>query len=177
MILQPIPPEKQRLRYSTWPFPAYRFLPGHHPHPRRNPEGHSYGMPEPNPTVTSPTKWQSSSWYLYGIDLYNYCYWWECHEVFEALWHGAGHETEQGLFFRGIIQVAASNLKYHLHNETASKKLIANARKFLEPIPDHYMGLNVPTFLQNIQSALDTRSTFPALITLQTTIQLQDDRS
>ena len=38
--------------------------------------------------------------YLYAIDLYNYAYWWECHEVLEGLWR-AGQTTEARKFFPG----------------------------------------------------------------------------
>ena len=51
--------------------------------------------------------------YLYAIDLYNYAYWWECHEVLEGLWR-AGQTTKQGNFFRALIQLAAANLKRSL---------------------------------------------------------------
>src|SRR3989441_5753773 len=73
-------------RFTDRPFPAYRFIPGQSPHPRRDPHGHSYGQPEPTPPPFMPEEWWDSEWYLYGIDLYNYGYWWECHEVFEGLW-------------------------------------------------------------------------------------------
>ncbi len=177
MTRESLPPDPDFPRYSTWPFPAYRFLPGQHPHPRRHPSGHSYGIPEPTPVILSPEHWETFDWYLYGIDLYNYSYWWESHEVFEALWHAAGHESEQGLFFRGIIQVAASNLKYHLNNEKAAKKLVFNAHKFLSPLPNIYMGLHISTFLKETEEALKTPATFPALIKLQPTNPRQDDRS
>src|SRR2546422_4985790 len=41
----------------------------------------------------SPEEWWDSEWYLYGIDLYNYGHWWECHEVFEGLWHADRKST------------------------------------------------------------------------------------
>ena len=33
-------------RYTDKEFPAYRFIPGLHPHPVNSPEGHSYGLDE-----------------------------------------------------------------------------------------------------------------------------------
>ncbi len=45
-------------RYSREPFPAYRFVPGEHPHPTRDPAGHSFGRPEavvpPSPETWRP---------------------------------------------------------------------------------------------------------------------------
>ena len=44
--------------------------------------------------------------YLYGIDLYNWTYWWEAHEVFEAFWHAYGRRTPAGNFFQALIHEA-----------------------------------------------------------------------
>ena len=95
-------------RYTDRPFPTYRFVPGQSPHPRRDPQGHSYGQPEPTPPLFTPEEWWDSEWYLYGIDLYNHGYWWECHEVFEGLWHAVGPDSPQGQFLQALIQVAAA---------------------------------------------------------------------
>ena len=96
VVTEPQPPDPSWPRYSTRPFPSSRFVPGKTPHPRRDPRGHSYEQPEPKQAEFAPAEWQQSEEYLYGIDLYNYAYWWECHEVFEGLWHTVGHGTEQG---------------------------------------------------------------------------------
>ena len=111
-MTEPEPPDPQWPRYSTRPFPSYRFVPRRTPHPRRDPSGHSYSLPEPKPIPFSVDRWHTSEDYLYGIDLYNFAYWWECHEVFEGLWHAVGHHSEQGNFFQALIQLAAANLKY-----------------------------------------------------------------
>ena len=81
-------------RYSARPFPPYRFIPGNNPHPRRHPQGHSFGCPEPSPEPYRPEDWCQSEDYRFGIDLYNFAYWWECHEVFEGFWHAVGPKTE-----------------------------------------------------------------------------------
>jgi predicted metal-dependent hydrolase len=80
---------------------------------------------------------------LYGIDLYNYAYWWECHEIFEGLWHAAGHNTEQGNFFQALIQFAAANLKRFLGNEQAAQKLVRSGLARLQNLPQLYMGIDV----------------------------------
>lgn len=108
--VEPAPANADWPRYSSSPFPAYRFVPGNSPHPRRNPQGHSFGCPEPSPTPCRPEEWAQSEDYRFGIDLYNFAYWWECHEVFEGFWHAVGRKTEQGLFFQALIQLTAENL-------------------------------------------------------------------
>lgn len=107
-MTEPQPADPHGPRYSTRPFPPYRFVPGQTPHPRRHPHGHSYGQAEPNPALFPAEEWQKSDAYLYGIDLYNFAYWWECHEVFEGLWHAAGRETEQANGRGEVMRVRAS---------------------------------------------------------------------
>ncbi len=89
------------------------------------------------------TRWQTSEEYLYGIDLYNYAYWWECREVFEGLWHTAGHNTEQGNFFQALIQLAAANLKRFTGNHRAAGSLVTSGIVRLQQIPTLYMGIDV----------------------------------
>jgi uncharacterized protein len=89
-------------------------------------------------------QWQTSEEYLYGIDLYNYAYWWECHEIFEGLWHAVGHDTEQGNFFQALIQFAASNLKRFTGNHRAAGNLVTSGIVRLQKIPTlYYMGIDV----------------------------------
>src|SRR5712692_9058451 len=75
-------------RYSQHAFPAYRYVPGLHPHPHRDPAGHSY---EPHPTLNRHAPWRVEEWrtrddWLYGVDLFNFHYFWEAHEEWEGLW-------------------------------------------------------------------------------------------
>ena len=152
-VTEPQPPDPTWPRYSARPFPSYRFLPGKNPHPRRDPHGHSYGQPEPKPAAFPPENWQQSEDYLYGIDLYNFAYWWECHEVFEGLWHAMGHDTEQGNFFQALIQLAAANLKRFLGNEQAAQNLIRSCRMRLAGKPTSYMGVNVVALIEQLDSS------------------------
>jgi hypothetical protein len=110
-------------RYSTAPFPPYAHRPGRTPHPRRDPQGHSHGLPEPAPAPFPPHAWRSSAEYLFGVDLFNHGYWWECHEMFEAIWHAVGHETLQGRFLQGLIQIAAALLHRAEGREDAAQHL------------------------------------------------------
>jgi len=153
-VIEPQPPDPTWPRYSTCSFPSYRFLPGNNPHPRRDPRGHSYGKPEPKPLGFQPEEWHKSEDYLYGIDLYNYAYWWECHEIFEGLWQAAGHDTEQGNFFQALIQLAAANLKYFLGNPAAAHNLLQRGIIRLRHVPPSYMGIDVHRLLESLQTHL-----------------------
>jgi uncharacterized protein len=147
-VTEPNPPDPYWPRYSTRPFPLYRFIPGRTPHPRRDPYGHSYGLPEQRPKPFLVAQWQTSNDYLFGIDLYNFAYWWECHEVFEGLWHAAGHNSEQGKFFQALIQLAAGNLKYFLDNPTAAHNLFRRGIIRLQNVPSSYMGIDVFSLIE-----------------------------
>lgn len=137
-------------RYSTRNFPIYRFIPGQTPHPRRHPRGHSFRLPEPRPLPFNHDEWATSADYLHAVDLYNFAYWWESHEVFEGLWHACGRTTVAGNFFQALIQFAGANLKQALRNEAAAKNLARSGLLRLQDTPDHYMGIDTSTFAENV---------------------------
>lgn len=167
-ITQPQPPDPARPRYSRRPFPPYRFVPGVLPHPRRNPQGHSYGSPEPAAQAVAPEAWRECEVYLYAIDLYNHAYWWECHEQFEALWHAVGHDTRQGQFLQGLVQIAAANLHRFMDtdNEDAGQSLAEKGLERLAAFTGVYMGIDVDRFRCDTQAYFDATCPLPALITL-----------
>jgi uncharacterized protein len=152
-MLELDPPDRWP-RYSTRPFPLYRFLPGRTPHPRRDPCGHSYGLPEAIPAAFPADQWQTSDDYLYGIDLYNFSYWWECHEVFEGLWHAVGRKSEQGNLFQALIQLAAANLKSLLDNPAAARNLLRRGISRLQTAPPSYLGIDVRLLTEALQARL-----------------------
>ena len=144
-------------RYSTRPFPMYRFIPGRTPHPRRRPQGHSLGIPEPRPSIFPEGGWSGSEDYLYAIDLYNFAYWWESHEVFEGLWHVFGRDTQAGNFFQALIQFAAANLKQVLGHERAVTNLVQRGLTRLASIPPHYMGVDTVALSDRFRLWMDGR--------------------
>ena len=113
------------------------------------------------------TQWQTSEKYLYGIDLYNYAYWWECHEIFEGLWHVAGHGTEQGNFFQALIQFAAANLKRFTGNHRAAGNLVTSGIVRLQKIPTLYMGIDVARLAEDFQQHMVGSDFRAPLIRLQ----------
>jgi uncharacterized protein len=163
---EPAPVDPRWPRYSRLPFPAYRFVPGRSPHPRRHPDGHSFGREEPSSPPVDPGAWNASELYRHAIDLYNFAYWWECHEALEALWHAAGPETRQGQFFQGLIQVAASQLKRFMGSEGAARALAVRGLERLARAPSPYMGVDVRSFERAVHDYIDGESSSPPLIAL-----------
>lgn len=163
-VTEPRPTGPSRSRFSNRPFPPYRFVPGRSPHPRRDPRGHSFGQTAPRPISPLPEEWRGSDDYLYGIDLYNHGYWWECHEVFEGLWHTAGHQTEQGNFFKALIQLAAANLKLSAGDDRAAENLLCRGMIRLQRIPEFYMGIAVARLTENLRQRITlSRSYAPSI--------------
>jgi hypothetical protein len=164
---EPKPSNLQWPRYSSHLWPAYRFVPGVSPHPRRHPKGHSYGQPEPAPSPLAPGQWHANEAYLFGVDLYNFAFWWECHEIFEGFWRAAGAKSEQGRFFQALIHVAAANLKVCMGNPSAAHRLSKAALKRFYVMPQTYMGIDIRVFERDIQAYTDDFRLTPALIRLQ----------
>lgn len=167
-INQPQPPDPAWPRYTRRPFPLYRFVPGVLPHPRRSPQGHSFGHPEPVAHQIEAAGWRASETYLYAIDLYNYAYWWECHEQFEALWHAAGHDTRQRQFFQGLVQIAAANLRRFMdrNNAVAGLSLSVKGLRRLAKSEGVYMGIDVDRFRSDVHAYFEGTRVTPPLITL-----------
>ncbi len=165
--VEPSPANPDWPRYSSRPFPAYRFVPGNSPHPRRNPQGHSFGCPEPGPAACRPEEWFRSEDYRFGIDLYNFAYWWECHEVFEGFWHAVGRKTEQGRFFQALIHLAAANLKRFTHHPVAERSLLGKSAHLFSGLPDCYMGIDLAELRDSLTAALRQGFPPPLLMTLE----------
>lgn len=135
---------------SQRPRPAYPYRRGL-PHPTRDPQGHSYGAEEPHPPPIDPARWHESDDYLYAVDLYHEGYFWEAHEAWEGLWHAAGRDTTaQGCFIRGLIRLAAAQLKLQAgmprgvcSHSRAAYALTENAEMRVSPPDGHYLGVDL----------------------------------
>ncbi len=131
-------------RYTARPLPAYRHVPGRTPHPTLHPDGHSYGesmAPQPD-LNTAP--WQACPAWLYGVDLFNAGYWWECHEVLEGLWHVARPGTPAGHALQAVIQCAAAHLKFLCGQVNGAKRLVEHAVPHAERAASRPLGLDLP---------------------------------
>jgi predicted metal-dependent hydrolase len=161
------PVSVHRFRYSTRIFPHYRFIPGQTPHPRRHPQGHSFGLQELPPPVFDEDDWSASADYLYAVDLYNFGYWWESHEVFEGLWHACGHSTKAGNFFQALIQLAGANLKHLLGRELAVRNLTQRGIERLQKATPRYMGIDTLKLAEDFRRWLNGRENSQVLIQLE----------
>lgn len=130
-----MPPTRPRYAPDA-PLPPYAFVSPHWPHPRRHPEGHSAGAPEPTAPPLDPDGWARSLAYRQSIDLFNHGYYWEAHEGWEALWNAAGRTGPTAELMKGLIKLAAAGVKgrqgrlegVRRHAERAAEHLRAAAR-------------------------------------------------
>ena len=123
----PDPGDRNIPRYSRRPFPVYRYVPGLHPHPHRDPAGHSY---QPQPALNRHAPWRPRDWrtlddWVFGVDLFNHFYFWEAHEAWEGLWAAVPRETAPSRMLQGLIQIAAALLKTHMRVLAGARVLSA----------------------------------------------------
>ena len=158
--------ERYLPRYTRRPFPAYRFVPGKAPHPTCDPDGHSYNKTPVQLGIFKSGDWQSCDEYLYGIDLFNHEYWWEAHEVLEAIWVAAGRRTVTGLFIQGLIQIAVAHLKWFQGLHDTASRMASEGLEKTKSIKGFYMGIDIDVFRSDVKEYFSDKIKVPVIITL-----------
>lgn len=102
------PPERYCPERS---FPAYAFVPGQHPHPVTDPDGHSFQQAEESPPLPEPGELTSLPDFRFGVDLFNAGYYWEAHEAWEGIWLACGRKGTVADLLKGLIRLAAAGVK------------------------------------------------------------------
>ena len=127
------------MRLSTLPLPPYRYVPGLHPHPFRHVDGHMYtdGCAPKEEPWSPQTDAQSDERFLYGVDLFNYRYFWEAHEAWESMWHFADDGSQIKDLLQSLIQCAASVLQHHMGRNSIATHLLRRANQRMEPWSEH----------------------------------------
>ena len=147
-------PNPPHPRYSTRPFPPYRFILGETPHPTADPEGHSFGKFDEYPGILTPENWPTNEMYLYGVDLDNYAYWWEAHEAFEVLWGEFPRGSLESDFLQGLIKISAAFLKWHMKDHRGVEIHYEGGTGLLSNVAARYpvyMGLDLKAHLEKLE--------------------------
>jgi predicted metal-dependent hydrolase len=153
-------------RYTTLPFPSFSYIPKLHIHPEKLSEKpHIPLLPELTEKF-SVHSWKNCTNYLYAIDLFNYGYYWEAHEVLEKLWLSAGKKSPEGIFVQGIIQVSVAMLKWSQSNTTGLKRLTEKALPKLLSQDGIYLGMDSNNFIRQIKAFVAEEQKNPPLIIL-----------
>lgn len=129
-------------------------MPGKTSHPTRDPTGHSYNKSVKEFPEFHPKEWSTCKEYLFGIDLFNFSYWWEAHEVLEAVWIAAGRNTDTGLFVQGLIQISAAHLKGWQGNHAAARKLALSGLSKMKDNNGKRLGIDISKLRLDIEEYL-----------------------
>lgn len=135
----PSPTHPRPRLQPAWPLPPYRYIPGVLPHPFRDPDGHDHLASVPLPSVawTPGQAWSTNVHHRYALDLFDHRFYWESHEVWEAVWLALPKPSPERQTIQALIQVAAGTLKQHMGNPRATRRLLGRARERLEGARGH----------------------------------------
>jgi uncharacterized protein len=89
-------------------------------------------------------KSESSEYFAEGIRLFNQGNYFEAHEVWEKIWKNV--ETEQKIFYQGMIQAAAALVHVQRGNYRGAVSLYSKSRGKLDQLPTVWMGIDVEQF-------------------------------
>jgi Uncharacterized conserved protein len=146
-------------RYTQRPLPGYRYVPTKNPHPVIDPKGHSYQKKEEKIEFLPPERWRQNEFYLYGVDLFNYGFWWEAHEAWETVWMTTPKTDLMGQYLQGLIQFSAGLLKLFSGSERGFQNLrresMQRIRFCLNEMKEKkirlYMGLDLAEWVNKVE--------------------------
>ena len=133
-------------------------MPGLNPHPFRHPEGHLYtdGSAPTEAPWDPAAPWAQDREYLHGMDLFDQRYYWEAHEVWEAIWHQVERATPYSVLLQGLIQAGAFALKRHMGHERSAARLLEASTGRLEAVArdagPRWRGLDLPVTVSRLRA-------------------------
>ena len=110
---------------------------------------------EPEEQDFDPTQWKAGDAARHlreGVRLFNACEYRAAHEEFERLWLST--EGRDSDFFKGLIQACIALHHFQSGNLEGAAKLHGGHRRYLAAYLPQYHGVDVATFLENMQRAL-----------------------
>ena len=119
--------------------PSYSYVPGHWPHPSRDPKGHSYKAEPDTPENIDLIQWETCEQYRAGIELYNQGYYWEAHEAWEGIWRLNGKHGPQAQFLQGLIKIAAAGIKIRQGHAKAARSLLTQSATHFQKVMEKHL--------------------------------------
>lgn len=145
----PFDPDFPRYRPEE-PFPEYRHVPG----VNLEIQGRFGHSEDPIIDLPDPGSWRDNTDYLFGVDLFNYAYWYEAHAIWNPLWHRASGNYR--LFINGLALVSDALLHHHQRNLRELRDLMSEGTGKLTAVlnaeGDLYMGLNLHQLMRSLDS-------------------------
>jgi hypothetical protein len=155
-------------RNTDIPFPRRPYLPGTGmTHPGKDLAGPHIPQISPRAAVFDAANWRFSQHYLYAVDLFNYRYWWEAHEVLEEVWLAAGKNTPAGKFIQGIIQIAAALLKASQSAHSGARRLALKGLSKIRLQSGVFLGMDVHEFGLQVETYILREGSTPPAIDLR----------
>jgi len=105
---------------DKYPMPAYRHLPGQNERPN---DGMLESIASKVLTAATIDEAVNQGIWAYSIRLINERYYWEAHEVLEALWNCATPNSRERSLFQCLIQLSNARLKAVLGQTKATLRL------------------------------------------------------
>ena len=152
------------LRYTNYRLPVYPYVPGFNMHPDKN-RGIKHIPDLPDIAVKFSSKnWHKSMRYLYAVDLFNNKYFWEVHEVLERLWLETGKDSPEGIFLKGLIQLAVALLKKIAGNKRGLIRLTEKAIPKINTQKGVYLGVDIDSFIRQYSLFIEAKIlTYPVI--------------
>jgi uncharacterized protein len=137
-------------------WPALAHVPGSGTEPDRAPLEAAKALV---PQRVTAAKWEANAAYRYGAALCLNSFFWEAHEVWEAVWLACPPNSRERRLLRALIQVANALLKAKMGRRNAARRLLEEAAALVEecrigqPEPE-LMGIDLRDLSRAIAGAL-----------------------
>jgi len=88
------------------------------------------------PALTEPSAWQDNQAYRYGWRLFCHGFYWEAHELWEAVWLASRPNSREKLMLKAVIQLANARLKADMGKAQASQRIAGKIHRLVEELGD-----------------------------------------
>lgn len=114
------------------PLPVYAYVPGQN---ARHPEDAFDDIKRSARAGMAPSELQHTAAFRAGLVYLDAGYFWECHEVLEAVWMQTQPGTPEREMVQALIQLANARLKIRMQRPRAAERLCAMVEQHLVRCP------------------------------------------
>lgn len=137
--------------------PDYTYVPGISPHPVSDTRGHAFGAARPVATGSLRP----------GKELFDYGFYWEAHEVWEAEWLAAGRIGPCAAAIKGLIKLAACGVKCLEQNLAGARRHARRAEELFQVDPEQVRQVISAEALEQLKERTREILSHPPLATLE----------
>jgi len=112
------------LAYSAFGLPAKRHIPGSGSEPDLE---FLQSIKQQCPENIATDQWRGNLVYRYGWHLFTHQFYWESHEIWEAVWLRCHANSRQRFLLQALIQIANARLKIMQNKNTVAQKILLHA--------------------------------------------------